>query len=501
MKIRYNIRLKINITSMKRILIMTQLMFFLISAYAQKKTNIILILADDLGWADLPSYGNDFNEAPNISKMADEGMQFNQAYAACPVCSPTRASIMSGQYPARVGVIDFIPGHWRPYEKVTPPSNRTQYLPLEVKTIAETLKDAGYATALYGKWHLGYAAEHHPSNHGFDDAVMGAGFYNVKYTPERKSSKLRMSEQITEWSLEFIEKHKDDPFFLVVSHFDVHVLLDADQPIIDKYLAKPKSPTYPSNAIYAAMIEHLDNSVGQINDKLKSLGIDENTMVVFFSDNGGMEGRFDGQIVVSPSKAHIYAERSNNYVATSNKPLSGEKGNLYEGGIREPLIIKWPKRISAGTKSDALISSVDLYPTFVACAGGKMPKKQVADGYSVLPILTGDSTSINRSLYWHYPVYHHGVPGSAVRMGEYKLIHNLQDDIYELYNINNDISETNNLINQKPDIAEKLKITLQKWHKCTGAEMPKPNPAFDETKRNELGAHPDRKEVLKHRKK
>jgi len=486
---------------MKEIIITLLLMFCTLGLYAQKRTNIVLILADDLGWADLPSYGNNFNEAPNISKMASEGMQFNQAYAACPVCSPTRASIMSGQYPARVGVIDFIPGHWRPFEKLTVPSNLTQYLPLEIQTIAETLKSAGYATGYFGKWHLGYASEHHPSNQGFDEANIGTGFYQVKFTPEKQSTKKRFSEQITEFGIEFIENHKDESFFLVVSHFDVHVLLDADQPIIDKYLAKPKSPSYPSNAIYAAMIEHLDKSVGQVNDKLKSLGIDENTMVVFFSDNGGLETRFDGKIVVAPSKAHLYEERVNNFVATCNKPLKGEKGNLYEGGIREPLIIKWPKKIAAGITSDALVSSVDLYPTFVECAKAQMPDKQVVDGQSLLPVLEGNTSSLDRSLYWHYPVYHHGVPGSAVRKGDYKLIHNLQDDVYELFNIRLDISESNNLIDMKPEIANDLKSLLQKWHKSTNAAMPTINPDFDEFKRTELGEHPDREEVMKHLKK
>ena len=215
--------------------------------------NIVFILADDMGWADLPCYGNTFNEAPNLDKLAEAGMRFTNAYAACPVCSPTRASIQSGQYPARVGVIDFITGHWRPYEEVVVPKNRTQYLPPEIESIAESLKKAGYTTGYFGKWHLGNTEDTSPEGQGYDKVHVysGGGFYNSKFTPQpKKKYEGRLSEILTDMSVDFIEENKEQPFFLFLAHYDVHVQLDGDKNLIEKYLRKERKDQYPGNAVY-----------------------------------------------------------------------------------------------------------------------------------------------------------------------------------------------------------------------------------------------------------
>ena len=474
------------------------LLFFISTGFCvpfeNQKPNIIFILADDLGWADLPVYGNKFNEAPNLSKLAEEGIVFNNAYAACPVCSPTRASIMSGQYPARVGIIDFIPGHWRPYEKVTVPINRTQYLPEKIITVAEVLKEAGYSTGYFGKWHLGRNKEHHPLNQGFDTANTGQGFYNSNFNPPREQGKeKRFSERITDFGIDFIEENKDNPFFLFISHFDVHVQLNADMDLINKYLEKGKVAGYPCNAIYAAMVEHIDRSVGRIEQKLADAGLAENTVVVFFSDNGGLVQRFDKIPLIAKEKQYIYENSSLLYSASSNLPLRGEKGSLYEGGIREPMIVKWPGYVLPGSVSEVLVSSVDFLPTFADLAGIDLPQTQVFDGVSLVDVFTGRKALHNRSVFWHYPVYHHDVPKSAVRKGDWKLIHNLVDDSYALYDLKNDIGEQADLSELFPDKKEELVNILDKWRKDTGARLPEENPNFDKNKRHEWGEHPDRK--------
>ena len=465
-----------------------------------QKPNIVFILADDLGWADLPIYGNYFNEAPNISKLSNEGMQFSNAYAACPVCSPTRASIQSGQYPARVGIIDFIPGHWRPHEEVTVPTNRTQFLPESNITIAETLKSAGYATGYFGKWHLGFSDKHLPGNQGYDDwrVHKGGVFYNLQsrnaIIPADKniSDEDRLSNVLTDYSLSFIDKNKDKPFFLFLSHYDVHVQLDADEDLINKYVNKENTGEYPGNAVYAAMIEHIDRSVGRIMDKLKELGLEENTMVVFFSDNGGLVSRFDKIPLLAKNKLPVYEDSDLQYIASSNKPLRGEKGTVYEGGIREPLIVKWPNVIKGGIKSERIISSVDFYPTFVELAKGTLPKSQVIDGKSFAPILNKNSSEDERAIFWHYPVYHHGVPASAIRKGDWKLIQSLDSNRIELYNLAKDKGESNDLSLKEPQKAQELLALLDSWRSDVGARLPVKNDAFDIEKRYEWGRHPSR---------
>lgn len=462
--------------------------------------NIIFILADDLGWADLPSYGNGFNEAPNLDQLARDGMRFTNAYAACPVCSPTRASIQSGQYPAHVGIIDFITGHWRPYEEVVVPKNRTQYLPADIVTVGEVMKQAGYATGYFGKWHLGWNEEHSPGNQGYEDwRVHRRGtFYNLKskeaiypIDPSLDDT-TRLSTVLTNYSLNFIEQNKDQPFFLFLAHYDVHVQLDADRDVIDKYLQKEPWGDYPSNAVYAAMIEHIDDGVGRIVNKLESLGIAENTMVVFFSDNGGLVSRFDKIPLLVKDKLPLYEGSNLQYVASSNAPLRAEKGTVFEGGIREPLIVKWPSKIKAGSVSDALISSVDFYPTFMELAGGPSLQHQDLDGQSFVSQLETKPADPERAIFWHYPVYHHDVPASAIRKGDWKLIEYLVDEKVELFNLKEDIGESRDLSQQKPEKTRELLALLSEWRASVGAEFPVPNPDFDPDKREEWGRHPDR---------
>ena len=465
---------------------------------AGTRPNIVFILADDMGWADLPDYGNLFNEAPNLTRMASEGIRFTDAYAACPVCSPTRASIMSGQYPARVGITDFITGHWRPYEEVTVPKNRTQYLPEEIITIGECMQEAGYTTGYFGKWHLGNDERHQPWNQGFEtsNVYRGGGFFHYAEkmsTPLIREPGKVLSEALTDLSLDFIEASKDEPFFLFLAHYDVHVQLDADSMLIEKYLHKEKVDGYPCNAVYAAMVEHVDKSVGRILERLDSLGLSENTLVVFFSDNGGLTSRFDQIPLLAKSKQHIYEGDTLLYVATSNAPLRAEKGTIFEGGIREPLIVRWPRKIAKGQLSDAIISSVDFYPTFAELAGINLPLSQKYDGISLVRLMEGAEADPDRAIFWHYPVYHHDEPVSAVRKGKWKLIHNLVNDRRYLYNLETDIGESIDLCQSEQEITDELYDILEAWRQDCGAELPVPNPGFIPENRYEWGKHPDRK--------
>lgn len=463
--------------------------------------NIVFILADDLGWSDLPNYGNKFNEAPNIERLAREGMQFNNAYAMNPVCSPTRASIQTGQYPARIGINDFLLGHWRPFEKLTVPSNKTQYLPLSYETIGESMQKAGYQTGYFGKWHLGNTEKYYPKNQGYNESVVynGGGFFNYNNLmfPKTNFSKSKvLSEALTDLSIEFIKKNKNNPFFLFLSHYDVHVQLDAQEELIDKYLKKTKIDGYPCNAVYASMIENIDKSVGKIMDELKALNISNNTIIVFFSDNGGLVNRFDKKQLLAKEKLNCYKGDTLQYVATSNKPLRGEKGTVYEGGIREPFIVKWPNKIKQGYKSNALVGSIDLFPTFLEMAEGKLPENQIIDGKSIIPEMMEEKLDSEREFFWHYPVYHHSVPASAVRKGDFKLIHFYDDNHLELYNLKDDISESNNLAQRNKEKTTELFGHLKNWLKVVDAAMPVENPNFNQEKRNKWAQHPDFNNML-----
>jgi len=441
-------------------------------------------------------YGNKFNETPNLDRLASQGVIFSNAYAA-PVCSPSRASIQSGQNMARVGIFDFIPGHWRPYEEVTVPMNQAQHLPDNIFTIGEAMQAAGYKTAYFGKWHLGNDEKHLPNARGYDKAhtYAGGGFYNPKFVPQyRAKEDKRLSDVLTDMGVDFIKEHKKEPFFLFISHYDVHVQLDADRDLINKYLKKTKDSDYPGNAVYASMIEHIDKNVGEVMDALDKMGLTGNTVFIFFSDNGGVDKRFDNVSLLAGNSSYAYPENHPlQYLATKNTPLRAGKGTLYEGGIRVPLIVRWPGKFNPSSRSEAPISCVDFYPTFLELAKTNMPNKQKIDGFSMLPALTENKYNPEREIFTHYPVYHHEEPMSAVRKGDWKLIENLVTDEFFLYNIKYDVNEMTDLKYSYPEKLKFMKSVLQKWQKETKAARPVSNPNFDINKRYEWGKHPSRK--------
>jgi arylsulfatase A len=426
-----------------------------------KKPNIVFILIDDMGWTDVGCYGSKFHETPNIDQLAKEGMRFTNAYAACPVCSPTRASILAGQYPARTGITDFIPGHQRPWEKMIVPQNRLQ-LPLEVIAIPEALKEHGYITAHIGKWHLG-GRNYFPQHQGFDTTIQGGKNQNDKRVTT-----------YTNKAIEFIESNSDKPFFLHLSHNTVHIPLEAPKELVDKYKNKPKPSTGVNNPVYAAMVEHLDNSIGRIMKKLDELNLTNKTIVIFFSDNGGLYRAYGGY-------------RGNRDPVTTNKPLRDEKGTLYEGGIREPLIVRWPGVVKPSTTCDTPVTSVDFYPTFLDILGAKCNPSHVLDGESILPLLKRTGSLKRDAIYWHYPHYHHSRPAGAIRQGNFKLIEFYEDGQLELYNLKRDISEKNNIAAKLPKKAIQLKKKLTAWRKSVNAKMPSPNPNYDPTRAHQWG--------------
>lgn len=442
------------------------------SASAQRPPNVVFILADDLGWSDLGCYGNAFHETPNIDRLAAQGMRFTDAYAACPVCSPTRASIMSGQYPARVGITDFIPGHQRPWAKLQVPLNRQQYLPLEIVTIPEVLKDADYVSGAFGKWHLG-GREYFPDHQGFDEILVSDGrHFNFSTFPATQVKETDyLAEVLTGHGERFLETHAAEPFFLYLSHFAVHIPLEARQEFIAYYEQKAKPPTGVNNPVYAAMVAHVDQSVGRLLEKIRALGLDDNTIVIFTSDNGGLRQRYDGQ---GP-------------IVTTNAPLRGEKGTLYEGGIREPLIIRWPGVTAAGSVCTAPVSSVDFYPTILEWAGVSPNDAQPCDGVPLTGLLKAQGAPQRPGLFWHYPHYHHSTPAGAVRCGDWKLIEFFEENRLELYNLAEDIGETRDHAADMPDLADELHTILRKWRMSVNAAMPAPNPGYDPARAGEWG--------------
>jgi len=438
-----------------------------------RKPNIVFILVDDLGWSDLGCYGNPFHETPNIDRLAREGMRFTDAYAACPVCSPTRASILCGQYPARLGLTDFIPGHQRPYEHLSVPRNRTQHLPLEMETPAEALRPAGYVCGAFGKWHLG-GRDYFPDKQGFDRFVVSGGgrHFQNRTTPDLGlTADDYLTEALTLETERFIEAHREGPFFVWLAHYAVHIPLEARPAMIAKYERKPGPDGGINNAVYAAMVEHVDAGVGRIVAKLRELGLEDDTMVVLTSDNGGLRRMYTGE---GP-------------LVTTNAPLRGEKGTLYEGGIRVPLIVRWPGRIAAGRTCDVPVTSVDFYPTLRDAAGLAGDGDQALDGESLLPVLTGARSLKRDAVYWHYPHYHHSRPAGAVREKAWKLIEFYDDHHVELYNLANDIGETNDLAGRKPRRARRLREGLEAWRRSVGAAMPAPNPNHDPARAHEWG--------------
>jgi len=436
--------------------------------------NVIFILIDDMGWRDLGCYGNTFHETPHIDQLAAGGMKFTSAYAACPVCSPTRASILTGRYPPRYNVTDWLPGRKDlPTQRLLRPVINLQ-LPLEETTIAEALTPAGYTCASIGKWHLG-GPDFLPDKQGFAVNIGGTqtgsppgGFFKFKTpTLQARDETEYLTDRLTDEALGFIEKHRDRPFFLYLPHYTVHIPLQAKKEMVARFAGKARPGQPHQNPVYAAMIASLDDGVGRIVRKLDELNIAERTLVVFFSDNGGLsvkEGPF------TP--------------ATTNAPLRAGKGHVYEGGIRVPCIVRWPGVIKPGSVSDVPITSVDFLPTLLELAGRKPADGLTLDGVSLTPLLTGAGNLPARELYWHYPHYSNqgGKPAGAVRAGDWKLIEFYEDGKRELYNLREDLGEQTDLAARQDERVKELHARLLAWRKAVNARMPTPNPDFKAAK-------------------
>lgn len=439
-----------------------------------QRPNIVLIIADDLGYTDLGCYGSRFYETPCIDRLAAEGVRFTQGYTAGPNCQPTRAAIFSGQYGPRTGVytvgsIDRFNWQSRP---LRPVDNVTE-LPLQCRTLGQIMKEAGYRTGYFGKWHLGDKDPYHPRNRGFDEAIVSAGqhFEFVTRPPLQYPPGTYLADFLTDRSVEFIRRHADSgPFFLVLAHFVVHSPYDAKPDLIARF--KDKAPAGGHyDPTYAAMIASLDESVGRVLETTDSLGLAEKTLVIFTSDNGGVGGYGREGI----------AGRD----VTDNAPLRGGKGMLYEGGIRVPYIFRWKGVIPAGTVCDQPIHSVDFFPTFLALTRLPPPPGYPLDGVNILPLLVSPNRSDwpERPLFWHFPGYlgspkntWRTTPVSVIRKGPWKLMEFFEDGRVELYNLAADIGEGKNLAAELPSKVAELHAELKAWRKQIGAPMPTPNP-------------------------
>ena len=431
-----------------------------------RRPNVIFILVDDLGWRDVGFLGSEYYETPNIDRLAREGMIFSDAYAAAPNCAPSRASLLTGQYTPRHGVYTVGSSERGRAEqrRLVPIANRTTLAPEHV-TIAEVLADAGYATAMIGKWHLGDTPDHDPLSQGFHVNVAGntAGHprsyfspYGNKDLPDGPAGEY-LTDRLTEESLRFIEANRVNPFFLYLSHYAVHTPIQAKQELTARYRDRPAS-NGQNNPIYAAMIESVDQGIGRILDKLAELAIDENTVVVFYSDNGG-HGR-----------------------VTSMQPLRGAKGMLYEGGIRVPMAVRRPGSIKAGSRCAVPVTMVDFFPTILEFAGVTAPADLTLDGETLVPLLRGGTRLSRDAIFWHFPAYLESgrgaatpwrtTPAGAIRQGGWKLIEFFEDGTIELFYLEDDIGESRDLSGSMPEKAETLHRLLQDWRMSVGALVP-----------------------------
>jgi arylsulfatase A-like enzyme len=433
------------------------------------KRNIVFILADDLGWNQVGfTNATTFYETPNIDKIAAEGMIFKNAYAAASICSPSRASLMTGKYPARLNITDYIPGSPYPYEKLITPA-MAQALPQDEITIAEMLRRNGYTTGHFGKWHLNVDKKYtpgrvgDPGSQGFDE-VLNTEKPEETDDPENDAHKTKL---ITQTTLSFIEKNKDKPFFAYVSFNTVHRPLMERKQLIAKYAAKPGANDSVNNPVMGAMIETMDKGVGEILAKLDELQLADNTMVVFYSDNGGLK------------------------LLQDQRPLRGGKAMLFEGGTRVPLAIKSPGIIKPGTFDPTPVSTIDFFPTLASLVGDRELPANI-DGKDLMPLLTQSGKVERDALYWHYPHYHHlGFrPGASIIAGNYKLIEWFEPYLAKekgavsLFDLSNDPGESKDLSAEMPEKAKELQDKLHIWQTSVGARIMTINPEYDEKKRD-----------------
>lgn len=443
---------------------------FVSASHAATKPNIVFILADDLGYTDVACFGSKYYETPNIDKLATQGMKLTSHHHH-QNCQPTRAALMSGQYAPRTGVytvggtdrFDWSTRTLRPVDNVIE-------LPIEKVTVAQTLKKAGYATGMFGKWHLGLKGEYHPGKRGFDEAIESSGkHFDFRTTPEVEYPKGQyLADFLTDKAVDFIQRHKAEPFFLYLPHYGVHSPHHAKSELIAKFKNKPGVGGHNS-PIYAAMIASVDESVGRVMAELEKQGIADNTVLIFSSDNGGVggyerEGVKGGDI-------------------TDNAPLRSGKGSLYEGGTRVPFIVRWPGVTTAGSSSDTPTIHVDLYPTFMEIAGAPAPENQPLDGESLAPLFRDPKAALKRdAIFQHFPGYlgagentWRTTPVGLIQSGPWKLMEFFEDKHLELYNLNDDIGETKNLATDQPDKAKELHAKMIAWRESVGAKMPTAN--------------------------
>ncbi len=454
---------------------------------AQQKPNIVVIMVDDMGWTGLSSYGSDLHQTPNIDQLAADGMKFNQAYASAPVCTPTRAAFMTGKSPAQLNMTIWHEASREPHKNrpLIPPVVEGN-LPHKEVTIAEVLQGAGYNTGHVGKWHLGEAS-HYPETHGFDFSF-GGSFWGApptfffpyrgtwgsgerahpRYIPGIDATENlegeHLTDRLTDVAIEFIKKSKDAPFFLYMSYYTVHTPIEGKPVLADKYERAIQAGLNHDNAHYAAMHETLDHNVGRIRQALKDIKVDDDTIIILTSDNGGFINNYNGQRV------------------TSNTPLRSGKGSLYEGGIRVPLIIHWPGVIKEGSTTEQPVITADLYPTILEIAGqsGDPDHNRNVEGISITPILKNPNSPLKRTtLYWHYPHYYQTTsPVSSIRQRQWKLMEFHEDGHLELYDLESDPGETNNQAESRPPLVTNLQAKLQAWRDRIDAPMPSPNKEY-----------------------
>ncbi|MBL9150835.1 MAG: sulfatase [Verrucomicrobiales bacterium] len=467
--------------------------------FGADRPNVVVFLADDLGQRDLGCYGSTFYETPHLDRLASQGARFTDAYAACPVCSPTRASLMTGQWPQRLGITDYIgapltPEQWKRNTQLLP-APYADRLPLDAPTLAKAMKAAGYATFFAGKWHLGPEGWW-PENQGFDinrgGHDRGGPYGGKKYFSPYGNPRLtdgpdgeHLPDRLAAETATFIEENRDRPFFAYYSFYDVHTPLMAREDLKKKYEAKRERlglqekwgregerdvRLVQEHAVYAGMVEAMDQAVGRVLAKLDELGLADNTLVIFTSDNGGL----------STSEGW----------PTSNLPLRGGKGWLYEGGIREPFIARWPAVIKAGSVVSDPVSSPDLFTTLLDITGSSPLPGQKLDGVSLMPAFQGKPLP-ERSLFWHYPHYGNqgGAPGAAIRRGDWKLIEWYEDNRVELFNLASDLAEQQDRAAMEPATVERLRSELKSWQQEVGARFPIPNPAFNASQPNGRAAN------------
>ena len=443
------------------------------SAVFQLAPNIVVIVADDLGWSDLGCYGNTYFESPHLDTLAQQGVRFEQAYAACHVCSPTRASLLTGRYPARIGLTNYLYGTKTVEDSPVRPAPFVDRLPLEETTIAEELKKDAYKTALIGKWHLGENTsfgESDPRFHGYDvtegfdyELLPAKDYQWFKIGDTTQAYRLpHLTDEITRNSVDFIAENKDTTFFLMVAHFAVHLPLQGEPSLVEKYQRKPNPRPGEFHPTYGAMIEQMDQSVGSILEALKTNDLMDNTLVIFLSDNGGLAV---GEAGAQP---------------TVNDPLRSGKGTMYEGGIRVPMIAYWKGHLEGGMINSSLFSTVDLYPTLLQLVRESDEVDHPIDGVSRLAALGASEYQPRPALYWHYPHFSNqgGRPRAAVRLEDFKLIKSLEDSTVELYNVQQDRAEQHEVSAQYPQKSQQLNDSLEAWFHRVNATMPVPKAAL-----------------------